>query len=211
MCYILENYLDDILEKDKTINYNIFNEYNKFDYDNKDLFEIDLKFLLDNIYSEIKIVESKVKRLNQQEFRSELINKYQKCLITDNDCLNELEACHIFELKDTNTGINTTNNTFANTTNNNANATNNNANANIDINNINNGLLLCSNLHKTFDKYLWTINPDTLEIEIANYEQNIIGSIYTRFIKNPKVLLDMNKELYNNLKHRYNKFISYKL
>lgn len=202
MCYILENYLDNILEKDKIINYHIFNEYNKFDYDNKDLFEIDLKFLLDNIYSEIKIVEPKVKRLNQQEFRDELINKYQKCLITDNDCLNELEACHIIELKDTYTDTEITNNTNTDTE-----ITN---NTNTDINNINNGLLLCSNLHKTFDKYLWTINPDTLEIEIANYDQNIVGSIYKRFIKNPKVLLELNKELYNNLKHRYNKFISCK-
>ena len=174
MCNILENYLDDILEKDKTINYHIFNEYEKFNYDNKDLFEINLKFLLDNIYTDIKIVEPKLKRLNQQEFRDELINKYQKCLITNNDCLNELEACHI---------------------------------NNIDINNINNGLLLCSNLHKTFDKYLWAINPDTLQIEVAKDDSNTVGTIYKIFKENKQVTLDMNNELYNNLKHRYNKFI----
>jgi len=186
MCNILENYLDDILEKDKTINYHIFNEYEKFNYDNKDLFEINLKFLLDNIYTDIKIVEPKLKRLNQQEFRDELINKYQKCLITNNDCLNELEACHIVELKDLN-NINDINN--------------------IDINNINNGLLLCSNLHKTFDKYLWVINPDTLQIEVAKEDSNTVGTIYKIFKENKQVTLDMNNELYNNLKHRYNKFI----
>lgn len=197
MCNILENYLDDILDKDKTINYTIFNEYKKFNYDNKDLFEINLKFLLDNIYTDIKIVEPKVKRLNQQEFRDELINKYQKCLITNNDCLNELEACHIVELKDLN-NINDINNIEINDIN------------NIDINNINNGLLLCSNLHKTFDKYLWAINPDTLEIEVAKEDSNTVGTIYKIFKENKHVTLDMNNELYNNLKHRYNKFIKNK-
>jgi len=29
---------------------------------------------------------------------------------------------------------------------------------------INNCLLLSSNLHKTFDKYYWSINPNTLNV-----------------------------------------------
>lgn len=182
MCNILENYLDDILEKDKTINYHIFNEYEKFNYDNKDLFEINLKFLLDNIYTDIKIVEPKLKRLNQQEFRDELINKYQKCLITNNDCLNELEACHIVELKDLN-NINDINN--------------------IDINNINNGLLLCSNLHKTFDKYLWSINPDTFIIEISSlYDCGTISNY-----KNISLVDKLSKyNYYESLSNHYKKF-----
>lgn len=64
----------------------------------------------------------------------------------------------------------------------------------------NNGLLLETNLHKTFNRYLWTINPDTLEIEsdpnkITNTVKNNIGK---------KVNLELNPFLYTYLKKDMN-------
>jgi predicted restriction endonuclease len=38
-----------------------------------------------------------------------------------------------------------------------------------------NGLLLGANIHKTFDKFLWSINPKTLMIEYKNNKN--VGSI----------------------------------
>ena len=67
---------------------------------------------------------------------------------------------------------------------------------------IDNGILLASNLHKTFDKYYWSINPDTLKIEINN---NINCGTINNYIDN-KINLDMNIFLYNNLQHHYNIF-----
>ena len=40
-----------------------------------------------------------------------------------------------------------------------------------------NGLLLTRNLHKLYDDYLWSINPDTLCIEAISNNGEIIGSV----------------------------------
>jgi hypothetical protein len=66
----------------------------------KALFKLHLDFLLNNLYKHIKINDLHKKRLNQEEFRNQLLNKYKKCIITNNDCIDELEACHIIEYKD---------------------------------------------------------------------------------------------------------------
>ena len=63
-----------------------------------------------------------------------------KCIISNEDCLYELEAAHIIPLADD------------------------------DSYDVDNGLLLTRNLHSTMDKLLWAINPDTLIIEIKNLE-----------------------------------------
>ena len=41
----------------------------------------------------------KTKRLNQEEFRKLLLNKYKKCItaLRNTNCIDELEACHIVE------------------------------------------------------------------------------------------------------------------
>lgn len=164
----LDNYNNEFLSND------IYNNNELFGYSNSDEFKLKLNFLLENIY-DIKLIENKGKRLNQQEFRKQLIDKYKKCIITNSDCLIELESAHIIPLNENN---------------------------NYDINN---GLLIKSNLHKTFDKYYWSINPDNLKIEINN---NIdVGEIskYKNFVVN----LKLNYILYNNLKCHYIKFIKY--
>ena len=150
--------------------------YKYFSYDNEDLYIYHLQFLLENIYS-IKVIEYKHKRLNQKEFRKNIIKKFNStCIISNITCIDELTAAHIVPI---------------------------NEDENYDIDN---GLLLVENLHKTFDKYIWSINPDSLQIEI---NPNIdVGSI-KRYNSN-KVNLQMNDMLYINLKMHYNEFLSKK-
>jgi predicted restriction endonuclease len=134
----IENYLS---KCNNLIDYNLINyNYKNFNYDDKELFKLHLDFLLNNFYKHIKINNLQIKRLNQEEFRKLLLNKYKKCIITNNDCVDELEACHIIEHKD---------------------------GGSCDINN---GLLLERNIHSTFDKNLWCIKPDknNCVIEIKN-------------------------------------------
>jgi predicted restriction endonuclease len=130
--------------------------------------------LIETVYPNLKITNESNGRLGQHEFRKNLIEFYSgKCVITDNNSLEELEAAHIVELKNS---------------------------GDYDVNN---GLLLEANLHKTFDKYLWAINPDTLEIESDpnNTTQSIKNYI------GQKVKFHSNPFLYLNLKKRYEIFL----
>lgn len=176
------NYLEKINYDNKILNSNIFDSYEYFYYFNLESFQIDLEFLLSTIYNEIKIQNNygNKKRLSQNEFRTQLLNLYEsKCVVSSNFNPDELEASHIVEVADGGDYE------------------------------LSNGLILEANLHKTFDRYQWTINPDTLEIEIKN---NIIcGNICNGSINKyvgKKINLDMNPFLYSNLKKRYNKFFS---
>lgn len=165
----LEDYLDQISKSDSKLNSQILDCWEFFKYPNKNTFIYDLELLTHLIYTNIKISKNTQLRLSQTEFRQNLIKYYRKCVITHNDSLEELEASHIVEYKN---------------------------NGDSDITN---GLLLEANLHKTFDRYYWTINPDTLLIEsnpnyITHSIKNYIGH---------KVNLQLNPFLYLNLKKRY--------
>ena len=172
--WILSEYLETINNQDKKINSNILDSYESFDYPNKYCFRIDLELLLETVYDEITLVNAPQKtRLNQKEFRLELIKLYQsKCVISSNSNPDELEAAHIVEIA---------------------------CGGDYDISN---GLLLEANIHKTYDKYQWTINPNTLEIEVKD---GYLGSI-TKYI-GKKINLELNPVLYSNLKYRYEKFM----
>jgi predicted restriction endonuclease len=165
--------IEDILNKNtnNTINLSIFNDHRKFGYDSKELLYIDLEFLAFNVYNTIIVDNSKI-RLNQKEFRSELLNKYGKCIISGNSCVDELEACHLVEVKDGGDYY------------------------------INNGIILEANLHKTFDKYFWCINPFTKMIEVKD---NINSSINK--YKNMVIDIDIDNSIIDNLTTRYEKYI----
>jgi predicted restriction endonuclease len=170
----LEDYLDKINQTDNKINFKILDSWEYFNYSNKEIFINDIELLIQLIYSNIKICQDSNIRLSQTEFRKSLIEFYDgKCVITQNDSLEELEASHIVEHKD------------------------------LGDSDLSNGLLLEANLHKTFDKYLWTINPDSLEIESS--PKNITKSIKNHIGK--KIDLQMNPILYTNLKKRYEIFL----
>jgi len=174
----LEEYLDTISTNPyKKIPIQIINTWEYFGYPCSKIFKSDLELLIQNVYPEIKLIENSNSRLSQEEFRSGLIIKFSgKCVITQNDSLDELEAAHIVEVK--NQGNST----------------------------ISNGLLLEANLHKTFDKYYWTINPDTLEIEVN--PSNITRSKSIQNYIGKKILIQLDPFLYANLKKRYEIFLS---
>jgi putative restriction endonuclease len=123
--------------------------------------------MLNNIYN-IKIVEQRHKRMGQKEFKKEILKLYHnKCVVTGNDCLEELEAAHIIPVSEE------------------------------EDYSLYNGLLLERNIHVTFDKYFWSINPDTFVIESLNK-----GTI----AKYQGKKLDLPENLKDNLREHYNKF-----
>jgi len=73
---------------------------------------------------------------------------------------------------------------------------------------LNNGVLLNACLHITFDKYLWSINPDTLRIDVNSNDKNIVGSVIN-FV-NTKPNIKINDSLKYNLKKRWEKYIEQK-
>jgi hypothetical protein len=169
----LEDYLDDIALSNNKINSQILDCWSYFGYTNKEIFINDIELLIQTIYPNLKICSNTPIRLTQTEFRNSLIEKYHKCIITQNETIEELEAAHIVEFR---------------------------FNGDTDISN---GLLLEANLHKTFDKYLWTINPDTLLVET---KPNHITNSIKKYI-GKKVNLSLNPILYTNLKKRYKIFL----
>ena len=169
----LDKHLFDINNNSKEIIYNdLLNDYQKYNYEDEDDMALDLNLLLEIKYKKIKQVESKkeLDRRNQKTFKKHILKKFNnKCIISGNDCKDELEGAHIIPLSD---------------------------HGSYDINN---GLLLASTLHKTFDKYYWSINPNTLIIETKN---NInIGSI-KNYVGN-KVNLELNDNLRKSLEYHY--------
>lgn len=145
--------------------------YKKFNYDDEDNYILDLDFMLNNIYN-IKFFEKnelRERRMEQTEFRQTLLEEFNnKCIVTDNDCEDELEACHIVPVSS-------------------------NKNYSID-----NGLLLARTIHATFDKFAWSINPDTFTIEGMN-----TGTI-KKYIGN---VLSLNDDMRENLRYHYEKYI----
>lgn len=164
----LEDFLDKI--NNKELDDSIFNRYKDFDYDDEEIFQIDLEFLIKNIYN-IKIIDTKLKRMGQYEFRQKILELYgRKCIVTENKYEPELEACHIIPV------------------------------ATKEDYSLDNGLLLERNIHSTFDKYIWSINPDTFMIETFGNS----GTIE----KYKGYKLNLSDGLKSNLQEHYNKFKS---
>lgn len=164
--------LENILNNNKIININYFDNFREFGYDTRKLLNIDLEFLIENIYNDIQIVDNTNIRLSQEEFRNKLLEKYGKCLISNNECYYELEACHIVEVKDNGDYF------------------------------IENGIILEANLHNTFDKYLWCINPYTKKIEIKENHYSSINKYNNKII-------EIDDSILENLIIRYNKFLNF--
>jgi predicted restriction endonuclease len=128
--------------------------------------------MLNNIYN-IKIIENKLKRTEQQEFRHNILELYNyKCIVSGNDHVIELEAAHIIPV------------------------------ALVNDYSITNGLLLERNIHVSFDKYLWSINPDTFIIEVKENSGTI------EKYKGHK--LDLCDNIRVNLQKHYNIYLNNK-
>jgi len=74
-------------------------DYNNFKFDDKELFEDELTFLLDNIY-QIKIYDSERQRNKQKEWANKIKQLFNNKCVVSNDTANYLEACHLMEIKD---------------------------------------------------------------------------------------------------------------
>lgn len=152
---------------------NIYTKYLKFNYPDEELYKLHLDFMLKNIYH-IKLVKKTRKRLNQTEFRNKILKKFNNtCIITRETCLDELTAAHIVPVSE---------------------------DENYDPDN---GLLLRENIHRTFDNYKWSINPETLTVEIK--QDTNVGQIkqYEGLILTH---IKINEYLLNNLKKHYEEF-----
>jgi hypothetical protein len=148
------------------------NNYKQFNYDSYEEFKIDLDFLLSNIYSDIQIINLQTKEQRlDQDTFRKELIKKYNRCIISNSIDIECEACHIIPYSIC---------------------------KNFDVDN---GLLLSSDLHKTFDKYCWSINPKTLKVEI-NKNINDCGKI--KNYEDTTVNIKLNNRLYNNLLYHYN-------
>ena len=94
----IEYFLDNL--QNNNLPNNILLNYKYFGYEYNEVFKIDLNLLLDTVYTDIKITANQKVRLEQTEFKKNLLNLYNgKCIITNNDCERELNACHIVHVK----------------------------------------------------------------------------------------------------------------
>ena len=150
------------------------NNYKQFNYDSYEEFKIDLDFLLSNIYSDIHIINFQTREQRlDQDTFRKELIKKYNRCVISDSIDIECEACHIIPYSIC---------------------------KNFDIDN---GLLLSSDLHKTFDKYCWSINPKTLKVEI---NKNIKDCGKIKNYEDTTVNIKLNNRLYNNLLYHYNMF-----
>jgi hypothetical protein len=153
-------------------------------YNKNEEYDIDnknlFKLLVDiNLWAnELSFTDEEYIRTKQDKFSEEILKRDNICVITKNHGKNECEACHIVQVKDGGTY------------------------------DINNGLLMNSNHHKTFDKNLWCINPDNLTIDVLCDDRDIVGSIIE--YKNKPVDYEFNNIMKHYLRKRWNSYIEYK-
>lgn len=70
------------------------------------------------------------------------------------------------------------------------------------------GLLISSNYHITFDKYLWSIEPETLLIDVVSDDSNVVGSIM--LYKGKKANIEPNNIMKMYLRKRWNIYLKNK-
>lgn len=90
---LLENFLDNVNEIYKDLN------YKDFGYDDEEIFDDELNFLLENVYN-IKVLKSKRKRLRQQEWANKIRMKFNNSCVISGVNESYLESCHLVEVKD---------------------------------------------------------------------------------------------------------------
>jgi hypothetical protein len=138
------------------------------------------KILVDiNLWSnDIKIKDTCISRQKQQIFRDLIVKRDIRCIITKKFFAKECQACHIISVKE---------------------------NGSYDIDN---GLLINSIHHKSFDNNLWCINPYTLCVDILINDEIIVGSIFQ--YNDTTVNIKPNNIMLHYLKKRWNNYIQHK-
>jgi len=163
-----KNDIDNINDKSNTddiINYEqIFKENNNLEYEK-----------YSNLKDSIYIISRQRNPILQSKFRDKVINRFNKCIISDFHS-DLCEASHIIPLSEC---------------------------ENFDIDN---GLLLNCCLHKLFDNFHFSINPNTLMIEIYPKSKHIE---YLEQYKNKKINIDSYQNTIQNIILHYNKFCNF--
>ena len=184
----LEKHIINEYSNDKKVYVNDL-EPDYFGYEDDEELNYDLEFLTETVLDDYELIYNqnnpkylKEYRDKQNDFRKSLIKKYTCCIISGTRSEYEIEAAHIIPYCE----------------------------GKKDIYNFSesNGLLLKSNLHKTFDKFLWSINPDTFCIEVKNISSDILGEINDYKNKKVQQLDETDIKLKKNLTNHYNKFIN---
>lgn len=117
-------------------------------------------------------------RYYQKKFSKKIFERDLKCIVVGKGNHVEFEACHIVPVSEGGDYS------------------------------ASNGLLLTRNLHKLYDDYLWSINPDSLCIEAICTNEEIIGSIIDYLGK--RVNLKPDFFMLINLKSHWVKFLDRK-
>ena len=137
-----------------------------------------LFFEIHNFVFDEKKYRNDLIRIHQNKFRNELINLYKGCIITG---VSNFQACHIIPF------------------------------CNSDYNNKYdkyNGILLKADLHELFDKYIFSINPESFKIEFDDeyFKDPKNKEEYGRF-NGFELTIEKNDKLKYNLLEHYNNFI----
>lgn len=127
---------------------------------------------------EINFYNEKKERYHQKKFSKKIFERDKKCIVIRKGNSVEFEASHIVPVSD---GGDYTES---------------------------NGILLTRNLHKLYDEYLWSINPETLCIDTISDDEEITGSIKNYL--NNKVNLIPDFFMLINLKSHWDKFLDKK-
>ena len=117
-------------------------------------------------------------RYYQKKFSKKIFERDVKCIVVGKGNHVEFEACHIVPVSE---GGDYTES---------------------------NGLLLTRNLHKLYDDYLFSIHPETFNIEAISMNEEIIGSIIDYLGKKVNLNPDFFMEI--NLKSHWAKFLDKK-
>jgi hypothetical protein len=174
MCDVIIQYIED--NKDKKTFFDIYNELIK--NNNKDdvqfVFSFQYNFDIENcIKTEYELKE---KRFYQQKLRKESLEFYNnKCVISNinrNLCLEIAHIKPVCECKNTKEKMD-----------------------------VENTFLLWIDLHKYFDAYCFSINPDTYKIEV---KKNCEDYEWLKQYDNKKINLTDKNKLY--LQHHYTQF-----
>jgi len=161
------------------------NEINNTTY-NKNLdFNVPNSYLFNTLVdinmwaNDLDFLEEHLERPKQEKFRNLVLSRDKNCIIdSERHIPDECDACHIIEVKDGGTY------------------------------DVDNGLLINKNHHKSFDDNKWCINPETFCIDILCDDRNIVGSIIE--YKGNKINVEANNIMKLYLRKRWKKYLKYK-
>lgn len=169
----LKNYIDNNLSQQDSVI--IKNLHKQFKYDIEEIEYIYSIFFSDRIVDFQTVMSSSVNRTDKS-FKNDVKERYNHCIISGYH-KKQCDVAHIKPFNECETIF--------------------------DKYNPDNGLLLSSDIHKQFDMYLFTINPETFEVIINENIQDIKDySIY----KYNKKKLNINKNSISYIEYHFNQF-----